>query len=74
MNRRRRRMASAACAAAWLAVIAVVAVGAAGCGTMSRWLDRRQAGRPPFRTIAPAVAYEMIRDTPGIFILDLRLP
>lgn len=71
MNRRRRRMALAACAAAWLAV---VAVGAAGCGTMSRWLDRRQAGRPPFRTIAPAVAYEMIRDTPGIFILDLRLP
>jgi rhodanese-related sulfurtransferase len=70
----RRRALAAARATARLAGVFTVAAALAGCGTLSRWWDRHEAARPPFRTIAPAVAWEMIRDTPGIFILDLRFP
>jgi rhodanese-related sulfurtransferase len=35
-------------------------------------LRRRAAERPPWRKVSPPIAYEMIRDTPGILILDLR--
>ena len=34
----------------------------------------RRGERPPFRKVTPAVAYEIIRDTPEILILDLRRP
>ena len=41
----------------------------AGCS-----LFRRNAKRPPFRKLGPAVAYEMTRDNPQMLILDLRPP
>lgn len=37
-------------------------------------LRRRAAERPPYRKVSSPIAYEMIRDTPGILILDLRSP
>jgi rhodanese-related sulfurtransferase len=39
----------------------------AGCS-----LFRRKGGRPPFRKLGPPVAYEMMRDSPGMLIVDLR--
>jgi rhodanese-related sulfurtransferase len=41
----------------------------AGCS-----LFRRSGKRPPFRKLNPAIAYELIRDNPGMLILDLRPP
>jgi rhodanese-related sulfurtransferase len=38
------------------------------------YLRRRQANRPPYRKLSPPVAYELIRDNPGMLILDLRKP
>jgi rhodanese-related sulfurtransferase len=38
------------------------------------YLRRRQANRPPYRKLTPPVAYELIRDNPGMLILDLRPP
>lgn len=38
------------------------------------YLRRRQANRPPYRKLTPPVAYELIRDNPGMLILDLRTP
>jgi rhodanese-related sulfurtransferase len=38
------------------------------------WYQRFQASRPPYRIVLPGVAYEVIRDNPGILILDLRSP
>jgi rhodanese-related sulfurtransferase len=35
-----------------------------------RWMRHR--ARPPFRKVTPAVAFEIIRDTPDVPILDLR--
>lgn len=35
-------------------------------------IRRRVQDRPPYRKVSPPIAYEMIRDTPGILILDLR--
>lgn len=35
-------------------------------------LRRRSAERPPYRKVSPPIAYELIRDSPGILILDLR--
>ena len=37
-------------------------------------LRRRAAERPPYRKVAPPIAYEMMRDSPGILVLDLRSP
>lgn len=51
-----------------LALVAVAALATEGCST----LRRRAAERPPYRKVSPPIAYEMIRDTPGILILDLR--
>lgn len=57
-----------------LAVLLLVSLAAAtlSCAATGRWLDRRRARRPPYRTVIPAVAAEIVRDTPTIFILDLR--
>ncbi len=38
------------------------------------YLRRRQANRPPYRKLSPSVAYELIRDNPGMLVLDLRPP
>jgi rhodanese-related sulfurtransferase len=35
---------------------------------------RRPAQRPPFKKLSPPVAYEMMRDSPEMLILDLRPP
>lgn len=53
-----------------LTVMALVAAVLAtqGCAM----LRRRAAERPPYRRVSPPIAYEMLRDTPGILILDLR--
>lgn len=47
-----------------LLLMALVAAG--GC----RWMRNRE--RPPYRKVQPAVAFEIMRDTPDIPILDLR--
>lgn len=46
----------------------ILLAGAAGCRSS------RGGDRPPFRKVSPAVAYEMIRDSPDVLILDLRTP
>ncbi len=38
------------------------------------YLRRRQANRPPYRKLSPPVAYELIRDNPGMLVIDLRPP
>jgi rhodanese-related sulfurtransferase len=35
---------------------------------------RRQAQRQPFKKLSPPIAYEMMRDSPEMLILDLRSP
>lgn len=54
------------------AVVLLVAAALASQGCAM--LRRRAAERPPYRKVTPPIAYEMIRDTPGILILDLRSP
>lgn len=51
-----------------LALLVVAALSSSGCAM----LKRRAAERPPYRKVNPPIAYEMIRDTPGMLILDLR--
>jgi len=54
-----------------LAVLLLAVLGAtAGCG----YLRRRAAERPPYRKVSPPIAFEMMRDTPTLLILDLRPP
>lgn len=50
------------------ALLVATAVAAQGCAT----LKRRAAERPPYRKVSPPIAYEMLRDTPSMLILDLR--
>jgi rhodanese-related sulfurtransferase len=45
---------------------ALLAAGLGGCRTFGK------GERPPFRKVSPAVAFEVIRDSPDILILDLR--
>lgn len=52
----------------------VLAVAAGGCRSVRDWRARRAASRPPFRVVTPTIAYEIMRDNPGILILDLRRP
>lgn len=49
-------------------LLLAAALASQGCAM----LHRRAAERPPYRKVTPPIAYEMIRDTPGILILDLR--
>jgi rhodanese-related sulfurtransferase len=55
-------------ALAAVALLLAVALAAQGCA----FLRRRAAERPPYRKVSPPIAFEMIRDTPGLLILDLR--
>jgi rhodanese-related sulfurtransferase len=59
---------------ALLAGGAVAAGPLSGCASVKGWLEARKAGRAPFRVVTPAVANEIVRDTPDVFILDLRGP
>jgi rhodanese-related sulfurtransferase len=66
-----RRMAWAM---ALLAGGAVVAGPLSGCASVKGWLVARKARRAPYLVVTPAVANEIVRDTPDVFILDLRGP
>jgi rhodanese-related sulfurtransferase len=55
----------------WLTAVTLLlaaALATQGCAM----LRRRAQERPPYRKVTPPIAYEMIRDTPGILVLDLR--
>jgi rhodanese-related sulfurtransferase len=60
--------------AALLALAAAAALLAGGCRSVRGWWVRRQASRPPYSIVRPPIAYEVIRDSPGVLILDLRTP
>ncbi|HEX2644162.1 MAG TPA: rhodanese-like domain-containing protein [Thermoanaerobaculia bacterium] len=49
-----------------LALLLAVLATTGGC----RWMRNRE--RPPYRKVTPAVAFEIMRDTPDLPILDLR--
>ena len=53
-----------------LVLLVAVAVATQGCAM----IRRRAAERPPYRKVSPPIAYEILRDTPGLLILDLRAP
>jgi rhodanese-related sulfurtransferase len=53
---------------------AVVAGSLSSCASVKGWLVARKARGAPFRVVTPAVANEVVRDTPDVFILDLREP
>jgi rhodanese-related sulfurtransferase len=53
-----------------LVLLVAVACATQGCAM----LRRRAAERPPYRKVSPPIAYEIIRDTPNLLILDLRPP
>lgn len=44
------------------------------CGGCSRYRQWRARPRPPYHKLTPPVAYEMMRDSPGMLVLDLRTP
>ncbi len=46
----------------------------AGCGTIAHWMDARRARKGPYAIVSPAVAFEIMRDAPLVFVLDLRSP
>ncbi|HKH44918.1 MAG TPA: rhodanese-like domain-containing protein [Thermoanaerobaculia bacterium] len=51
-----------------VALLLAAALATQGCAM----LRHRAEERPPYRKVTPPIAYEMIRDTPGILVLDLR--
>jgi rhodanese-related sulfurtransferase len=53
---------------AMASLLVVTALTAQGCAM----LKRRAEERPPYRKVSPPIAYEMLRDTPSMLILDLR--
>lgn len=53
-----------------LTLLVVVAMATQGCAM----LRRRAEQRPPYRKVSAPIAYEIIRDTPSLLILDLRSP
>jgi rhodanese-related sulfurtransferase len=55
---------------ALLMLLALTLLALPGCGM----LRRRAAHRPRYARVSAPVAYEMIRDSPGVMIIDLRSP
>jgi rhodanese-related sulfurtransferase len=55
----------------WATLFLILALACGGCARFHKW---RTKPRPPYRKLTPPVAYEMIRDSPGILVLDLRPP
>ena len=55
--------------AAPLLILAAVSVAGGACAHVREWMSKP---RPPYRKLTPQVAYEMIRDSPGMLVLDLR--
>ena len=64
-NNLKRRGALAA-----IALLVAAALATQGCAM----LRRRAAERPPYRKVRPPVAYEIMRDSGNLLILDLRSP
>lgn len=62
--------------AQWLAAGALLPLAAllllSGC--RSFWARGERSERPPFRRVSPAIAFEILRDSPEILVLDLRSP
>jgi rhodanese-related sulfurtransferase len=52
-----------------LVLLLLVLPAFAGCA-----LFRRKSGRPAYRKLSPPVAYEMMRDSPDLLVIDLREP
>jgi rhodanese-related sulfurtransferase len=52
-----------------LASIGCTCVLGGACAHVRAWAAKP---RPPYRKLTPQVAYEMIRDSPGMLVLDLR--
>ncbi|MDP9120134.1 MAG: rhodanese-like domain-containing protein [Acidobacteriota bacterium] len=55
-------------------LLAALLAASTGCRTIVAWRTRSVARRPPYRTVSPPVAYEILRDNPGVLVLDLRSP
>ena len=51
-----------------LALLVLVPALLAGCAAF------RRGNRPPFKKLSPPIAYEMMRDSPDMLVLDLRPP
>lgn len=68
VKRRIRKRPGWLTALAAITLLLAVALTAQGCA----FLHRRAQERPPYRKVTPPIAFEMIRDTPGLLILDLR--
>ncbi len=51
------------------APLLILALAVGGCAHVRAWMSKP---RPPYRKLSPQVAYEMIRDSPGMLVLDLR--
>jgi rhodanese-related sulfurtransferase len=51
------------------APLLIFALAGGGCAHVRAWMSEP---RPPYRTLSPQIAYEMIRDSPGMLVLDLR--
>jgi len=45
-----------------------------GCSSIKRRMQERASHRPAYGKVTAPIAYEMIRDSPNILILDLRSP
>jgi rhodanese-related sulfurtransferase len=58
-------------ASRWALLLLILAVAAAGCSHFRGWMSKP---RPPYKKLTPEIAYEMIRDSPGMLVLDLRTP
>ena len=55
----------------WAALFIILTLVCGGCARFHKW---RTKPRPPYRKLSPPVAYEMMRDSPGVLVLDLRSP
>jgi len=56
------------------ALLALVLLILPGCAAIKRRMQERAAHRPAYSKISAPIAYEMMRDSPNILILDLRSP
>ncbi len=55
----------------WAALFVILALAFGGCARFHKW---RTKPRPLYRKLSPPVAYEMMRDSPNVLVLDLRSP
>jgi rhodanese-related sulfurtransferase len=70
VKKRIRKHPGRSAAFAAITLLLAVSLATQGCA----FLRRRMEERPPYRKVTPPIAFEMMRDTPGLLILDLRKP